>query len=60
MHNIFVICAINCTIMGNLYYLVLDDSISKKLQILYIALQLVISLLLCLLTAYFIPIVPIF
>ena len=55
MHNIFTALLINCTTMGTLHYLVIDDSVSKRTQIILIMAQLVISLCVYLLTLFFVP-----
>ena len=53
IQNIFIIIMINCTLLGNLYYLVIDDSVSKKIQIITIFIQCTISIMVYLLTAFF-------
>ena len=60
MHNIFAVILINCIIMGNLHYLVVDNSVSKIPQIIVIGVQCLISLLVYLLTLFFVPEEPIF
>lgn len=39
MPEIFLAIMVNCTLLGNFYYLVMDDAISKKWQTLIIVLQ---------------------
>ena len=55
MHNIFIGLLINCTIMGNIYYLVVDDSVSKTTQIILITVQMTISFLVFFLLLFFVP-----
>ena len=55
MHNIFIGLLINCTIMGNMHYLVVDDSVSKRTQIILIVVQMTISFLVYFLILFFVP-----
>lgn len=49
---VFVAVLINCTILGNFYHLVIDDSASKKWQIIIIIIQCIISIGAYFLTIY--------
>lgn len=53
LEQIFVNILINCVIMGNLYYLVLDNSKNKKWQIISIVIQLIFSIGIIQLGQYF-------
>ena len=44
MNQLYALILINCTMLGNFYYLVLDDSVSKKWQIVVVIVQIILSI----------------
>lgn len=55
IQNIFISTLLNCTLISNLYYLVLDDSTSKFKQLVFIVIQYLLSAAFFIISSYFVP-----
>jgi hypothetical protein len=55
IQNIFISVLLNCTLIANLNYLVLDDSISKYKQIILIIVQEILAAIFYIATSFLLP-----